>query len=119
MGTLPLPNGKTVRLQFNVNVNDEKDVEWTPVLLGATPADEAAAAAGTLRAKFPTHSYWQFVVQAYTGDLDDLPDNLWFKIDSAPIVLTQLWLVSSGSEETGSAMAPRILSASLLRNSTR
>ena len=78
-----LPNGKTVRMQFNVNVTDEKDVEWTPVLLGATPADEAAAAAGTLRAKIPTHSYWQFVVQAYSGDLDDLPDNLWFKIDSA------------------------------------
>ena len=78
-----LPNGKTGRMQFNVNVTDEKDVEWTPVLLGATPSDEAAATAGTLRAKIPTHSYWQFVVQPYSRDVDDLPDNLYFKIASA------------------------------------
>ena len=78
-----LPNGRTARMQVNINLTDEKDIKWCPVLKGASLEDDEATAAGTLRAKIPTHTYWKFVVQAYIKDLDDLPDDLWFKIESA------------------------------------
>ena len=78
-----LPNGRTARMQVNVNLTDKKDIKWCPVLKGASLHDDEATAAGTLRAKIPTHTYWQFVVQPHINDLDDLPDDLWFKIESA------------------------------------
>ena len=64
-----LPDGSVQSLQLNVNLTDQADQEWTPVAVGAAPDDQAAAKAGVLRANVPTHSYWEFVLQGYKGNV--------------------------------------------------
>lgn len=62
------PDDRTKYLQLNVNIVNESDSEWSSVTVGCSDMDRAASRKGVLRAKLPTFSYWEFVLQGYLGN---------------------------------------------------
>lgn len=51
-------------IKFNVNITDEADKMWSPILKIPTEQGINAASKGVLLAPIPSMSYWEFVVKA-------------------------------------------------------
>lgn len=51
-------------IKFNVNITDESDKIWSPILKIPTEQGINAASKGVLLAALPSMSYWEFVVKA-------------------------------------------------------